>query len=82
MVTSVPYLACHDDCGDNALVEALSDMAADRTRGWWEEYREILPTVLLDMAQVEHHATRLRTALTVHVPGQAVLYRDSPTHSR
>ncbi|MFI6491509.1 helix-turn-helix domain-containing protein [Streptomyces sp. NPDC050564] len=65
----VRALACHYDCGDKALVEALSDMATERTRGWWEEYREILPAVLLDLAEVEHHSTMLRTAVTVHIPG-------------
>ncbi|MFE9650857.1 helix-turn-helix domain-containing protein [Streptomyces sp. NPDC006365] len=65
----VRTLACHYECGDKALVEALSDMATERTRGWWEEYREILPAALLDLAEVEHHATMLRTAVTVHVPG-------------
>ncbi|MDQ1046731.1 helix-turn-helix transcriptional regulator [Streptomyces sp. V4I2] len=65
----VRTLACHYDCGDKALVEALSEMATERTRGWWEEYREILPAALLDLAEVEHHATRLRAAVTVHIPG-------------
>jgi transcriptional regulator with XRE-family HTH domain len=65
----VRTLACHYDCGDKALVEALSGMAAERARGWWEQYRELLPAVLLDLAEVEHHATRLRTAVTVHIPG-------------
>ncbi|WP_406331165.1 helix-turn-helix domain-containing protein [Streptomyces sp. NBC_00203] len=65
----VRTLACHYDCGDKPLVEALSEMATERTRGWWEEYREILPAVLLDLAEVEHHATMLRTAVTVHIPG-------------
>lgn len=65
----VRTLACHYDCGDQALVQALTDMAADRTRGWWEEYREILPSALLDLAELEHHANRLRTAVTVHIPG-------------
>jgi transcriptional regulator with XRE-family HTH domain len=65
----VQTLACHYDCGDRALVSALSDMAAERVRGWWEEYREILPAGLLDLAELEHHAKRLRTAVTVHIPG-------------
>ncbi|MCZ4510479.1 helix-turn-helix transcriptional regulator [Streptomyces sp. ActVer] len=65
----VRTLACHYECGDKALVEALSGMAAERARGWWEQYRELLPAVLLDLAEVEHHATRLRTAVTVHIPG-------------
>ncbi|MFJ9860095.1 helix-turn-helix domain-containing protein [Streptomyces albogriseolus] len=65
----VRTLAHHYKCGDPALVQALSDMAADRKRGWWEEYRGILPAALLNLAEVEHHATRLRSAVTVHIPG-------------
>jgi hypothetical protein len=65
----VRTLACHYDCGDKDLVQALSVMAGERTRGWWEEYREILPAPLLDLAEAEHHATSLRTAVTVHIPG-------------
>ena len=65
----VRTLAHHYKCGDSALVQALSDMAADRKRGWWEEYRAILPAALLNLAEVEHHATRLRSAVTVHIPG-------------
>jgi transcriptional regulator with XRE-family HTH domain len=62
-------IACHYDCSDKALVEALATMTPDRRRGWWEEYREILPTGMLDLAELEHYATRLRTAVTVHIPG-------------
>ncbi|MGW1912943.1 helix-turn-helix domain-containing protein [Streptomyces sp. NPDC002076] len=65
----VRTLACHYDCADTDLVQALCDMAGDRSRGWWEEYREILPAALLDLAELEHHATRLRTAVVIHVPG-------------
>ncbi|MFE6483994.1 helix-turn-helix domain-containing protein [Streptomyces sp. NPDC057757] len=65
----VRTLACHYDCGDKALVDALGDMANERGRGWWEEYRELLPATLLDLAEVEHHATMLRSAVTVHIPG-------------
>jgi transcriptional regulator with XRE-family HTH domain len=65
----VRTLACHYDSSDKALVEAMAGMTGDRKRGWWEEYREILPTGLLDLAELEHHARRLRTAVTVHIPG-------------
>ncbi|MFD6436790.1 helix-turn-helix domain-containing protein [Streptomyces venezuelae] len=57
------------DCSDQAFIDALVNMAEDRTRGWWEEYREILPAGLLDLAEVEHHATHLSTAITAHIPG-------------
>ncbi|MEE1835204.1 helix-turn-helix domain-containing protein [Streptomyces sp. SP17KL33] len=57
------------DCPDQEFAEALVDLASDRTRGWWEQYRGILPAGLLDLAELEHHATGLRTAFTSHVPG-------------
>ncbi|MEU3333378.1 helix-turn-helix domain-containing protein [Streptomyces sp. NPDC002144] len=65
----VRALACHYDCSDQALVQALGDMTTERARGWWEEYRGLLPAGLLDLAELEHHARRLRTAVTVHIPG-------------
>ncbi|MCX5411163.1 Scr1 family TA system antitoxin-like transcriptional regulator [Streptomyces sp. NBC_00059] len=56
-------------CTDQLLVDALVDMTGDRKRGWWEEYREILPPKLLDLAEIEHHGTRLRAAHSMHIPG-------------
>ncbi|MEU9364784.1 helix-turn-helix transcriptional regulator [Streptomyces avermitilis] len=54
---------------DMELVDALVEMATDRTRGWWEEYRDVLPPVFQDLAELEHHATFMRVVGTVHVPG-------------
>lgn len=65
----VRALACQYDCDDHALIEALAGMTGERKRGWWEEYREIMSSALLDLAEVEHHATHLHTAITVHIPG-------------
>ncbi|MFB7553653.1 helix-turn-helix transcriptional regulator [Streptomyces sp. NPDC056154] len=65
----VRTLSCHYGCSDHELVNALAAMTGDRSRGWWEEYRGTLPAPLLDLAEIEHHAHRLRTAVTVHVPG-------------
>ncbi|WP_369170395.1 helix-turn-helix domain-containing protein [Streptomyces sp. R28] len=62
-------IACHYDCPDKDLIEALAAMTPDRKRGWWEEYREILPTGLLDLAELEYHGTALRTAHTSGIPG-------------
>lgn len=56
-------------CPDPAYVDALVDMATDRTRGWWETYREVLPSGLLDLAELEHHAIAVRSAYTSHIPG-------------
>ncbi|MFJ3304373.1 helix-turn-helix domain-containing protein [Streptomyces sp. NPDC086549] len=65
----VRTLACQYDCPDKALVEAIAGMTGDRKRGWWEEYRDILPSGLLDLAELEHHGTALRTAHTSGIPG-------------
>ncbi|MFH8464224.1 helix-turn-helix domain-containing protein [Streptomyces sp. NPDC017991] len=65
----VRRLAGHYACTDEALIEALTAMATDRTRGWWEEYRGALPPVFADVAEVEHHATLLREVVITHVPG-------------
>ncbi|MFB7084105.1 helix-turn-helix domain-containing protein [Streptomyces sp. NPDC056296] len=65
----VRRLAAHYACTDEGLIEALMVMATDRTRGWWEEYRGVLPPVFSDTAEVEHHATALREIVITHVPG-------------
>ncbi|WP_369247587.1 helix-turn-helix domain-containing protein [Streptomyces sp. R41] len=65
----VRTLACHYDCSDKDLIKALSDMTTERSRGWWEEYREILPGGLIDLAEMEQHATRLSAGITAHIPG-------------
>lgn len=65
----VRRLAAHYACMDDELIDALVAMATDRTRGWWEEYRGILPPAFLDTAEAEHHATYLREVVIMHVPG-------------
>jgi transcriptional regulator with XRE-family HTH domain len=66
----VRQLACLYRCPDQALVDALTAMVGSRrNRNWWEEYRGKLPDGFLDISEIEHHATRIRTSQTVHVPG-------------
>lgn len=65
----VRTFACNYACADQALVDALTAMTADRARNWWEEYRGALPAGLLDLAELEHRATGMRTAQTTHLPG-------------
>ncbi|MFJ9658752.1 helix-turn-helix domain-containing protein [Streptomyces griseoflavus] len=62
-------LAAHYVCDDEEFVDALVAMATDRTRGWWEEYRGLLPTPFLDLAELEHHATLLREVQFLYIPG-------------
>ncbi|MEU1148966.1 helix-turn-helix transcriptional regulator [Streptomyces sp. NPDC005863] len=56
-------------CPDQAYIDALVEMVTDKTRGWWDTYREVLPSGLLDLAELEHHASAVRTAHTSHIPG-------------
>ncbi|GAQ59020.1 helix-turn-helix domain-containing protein [Streptomyces acidiscabies] len=65
-------------CTDQPLVDALAVMAADRTRGWWAEYRDTLPPRLLDLAELEHHATALRVTQVINIPGLL----QTPEHAR
>ncbi|NGO72646.1 helix-turn-helix domain-containing protein [Streptomyces boncukensis] len=62
-------LAANCECSDAKLIDALVAMATDRTRGWWEEYRGVLPAVFLDQAELEHHALGVRDISVVGVPG-------------
>ncbi|MFD9910050.1 DUF5753 domain-containing protein [Streptomyces sp. NPDC059063] len=56
------------NCADHALTDALAAMTGGRQRGWWDEYREHLPVGLIDLAELEHHASALRVALVIHIP--------------
>ncbi|MFL9654707.1 helix-turn-helix domain-containing protein [Streptomyces sp. PB17] len=62
-------LAANYACTNSALIESLVAVATDRTRGWWEEYRGLLPSVFLDGAEAEHHAAYLREIVIHYVPG-------------
>jgi transcriptional regulator with XRE-family HTH domain len=62
-------LAAYCACTDEVLIDALVAMATDRTRGWWEDFRGILPTSFLDLAELEHHATFQREVVITHIPG-------------
>ncbi|MFE7034943.1 helix-turn-helix domain-containing protein [Streptomyces sp. NPDC057621] len=62
-------LTAHYSCTDEELIDALVAWAMDRTRGWWEEYRGLLPTSFLDLSELEHHATYRWDVDFLHVPG-------------
>ncbi|ARF55728.1 helix-turn-helix domain-containing protein [Streptomyces gilvosporeus] len=65
----VRFLGSQYACGDAAFVDALVAMANERGRGWWEEYRGLVPSGYLDMAELEHHASSLRAFESVSIPG-------------
>jgi transcriptional regulator with XRE-family HTH domain len=63
-------LAAFYDCGDYALIDALAAITYEqRGQGWWEEYRGIVAPRLLDLAELEYRATRLRQFEVIHIPG-------------
>ncbi|MEU9440469.1 helix-turn-helix transcriptional regulator [Streptomyces sp. NPDC048304] len=62
-------LAHHCGCTDEKHVNALIGMASADAQGWWEQYRGALPQGLLDIAELESRAVRMRAACTVHIPG-------------
>ncbi|MEU9955873.1 helix-turn-helix transcriptional regulator [Streptomyces sp. NPDC050982] len=65
----IRFLASHYGVGDSPLIDALVIMANERVRGWWEEYRGLLPRSFVDLAELEGHATYLRSFEMVHIPG-------------
>ena len=62
-------LASHYACTDEEFIDALVAMATDRTHGWWEEYRGLLPTSFLNLSELDHHARFQRNVAILFVPG-------------
>ncbi|MFG2797762.1 helix-turn-helix domain-containing protein [Streptomyces pseudovenezuelae] len=62
-------MAANYSCSDEKLIAALVQVATDRTRGWWEDYREQLPTPFLDLAELEHNAAFRWDVDLLHVSG-------------
>jgi transcriptional regulator with XRE-family HTH domain len=62
-------LASIYECDDPTLVDALAAMTGGRSAGWWDEYRGKIPPDFLEVSELEHHASSLRTLQTAHLPG-------------
>ncbi|MFE3168159.1 helix-turn-helix domain-containing protein [Streptomyces sp. NPDC059224] len=62
-------LASHYACVDQEFIEAMVKMATERTQGWWEEYRGLLPTSFMDLSELDHHAAFQRDVAILYVPG-------------
>ncbi|MCC4317901.1 helix-turn-helix transcriptional regulator [Streptomyces solisilvae] len=65
----VRMLAAIYSCGDRPYVDALAAMAAERGRGWWDDYRERMAVDALDLAELDSHAVSLRAVQIMHIPG-------------
>ncbi|MEV0640177.1 helix-turn-helix transcriptional regulator [Streptomyces sp. NPDC050619] len=63
-------LAVFYACDDADLVEALCVIAREsRGQGWWDAYRGVLVPGFLNIAELEYHATYLRSVQAMNVPG-------------
>ncbi|MFF8317369.1 helix-turn-helix domain-containing protein [Streptomyces bobili] len=62
-------LASHYSCTEAEFIDALVTMATERTRGWWEEYRGLLPTPFLDLAELDHYSSFRHEVAILFVPG-------------
>ncbi len=62
-------IAAACNCANRPLVDALADTISERGKGWWEEYREVLTTDFLEVAETEHHAKSLSVCTTTYIPG-------------
>jgi transcriptional regulator with XRE-family HTH domain len=62
--------AANYSCPDQAYIDALAEMARERSgANWWDEYRGTLAASVLDLAELEHHAVVLRHVQITHMPG-------------
>ncbi|WP_310728602.1 helix-turn-helix transcriptional regulator [Streptomyces sp. N2A] len=62
--------AANYSCPDQTYVDALADMARERTgANWWDAYRDSMASFMLDLVELEHHAVGLRHVQITHLPG-------------
>lgn len=66
----IRWLASFYACDDVALIDALCAISREhRGQFWWDEYRGVLPPGFLDIAELEHHASYMRSLQPVTMPG-------------
>ncbi|MBQ0983015.1 helix-turn-helix domain-containing protein [Streptomyces sp. F63] len=81
--------AANYSCPDQEYVDALAGMARERGTYWWDEYRDLLPAGVLDLAELEYYAAAFRSVQLTHMPGllqhpdyaQAVFREAVPPHT-
>ncbi|MEU8923683.1 helix-turn-helix transcriptional regulator [Kitasatospora sp. NPDC048545] len=57
------------DCTDATYVALLCDLGASDGKGWWTEYKGKVPTLALDLAEVEQRSVQLHSYDSLYVPG-------------
>ncbi|MGC5398168.1 Scr1 family TA system antitoxin-like transcriptional regulator [Streptomyces sp. DT20] len=61
--------ASNYSCPDPRYVDALEAMARERGANWWDKFRDTVPSYMLDLVELEHHAVALRHVQITHLPG-------------
>ncbi|MGW1176979.1 helix-turn-helix domain-containing protein [Kitasatospora sp. NPDC002543] len=56
-------------CEEGPYLEALLAMTQDRRKYWWDSYRGRLPNAIIDIAEMEHHASSLSILNSTFIPG-------------
>ncbi|WP_329368039.1 helix-turn-helix domain-containing protein [Streptomyces sp. NBC_01483] len=56
-------------CPEGAYFEGLMEMAQERGKGWWDDYRDVVDSSACDLAELESRSTVLRTHESLFVPG-------------
>ncbi|MFJ2776289.1 helix-turn-helix domain-containing protein [Kitasatospora sp. NPDC087315] len=57
-------------CLNDPLISTLGNMTQDRTKGWWEDYRGLLPSTFLESAEHEDFAVgSIKVWVTTFLPG-------------
>ncbi|OKI08963.1 hypothetical protein AMK13_11455 [Streptomyces sp. CB02056] len=56
-------------CEDGPYLDALLAMTQDRRKYWWDGYRGRLPNAIIDIAEMEHHASSLSILNSTFIPG-------------
>ncbi|MFF1904230.1 helix-turn-helix domain-containing protein [Kitasatospora sp. NPDC058218] len=56
-------------CMNSDLVAALVAMTNDRRKYWWDSFQGRVPSGIIDIAEMEHHAESLTILHTTFIPG-------------
>ncbi|MFE3872786.1 helix-turn-helix domain-containing protein [Kitasatospora sp. NPDC059146] len=56
-------------CADSTYRAKLAEMGRSTRKGWWTDFADRVPTLLLDLAETEHSAARLDNFETFFIPG-------------
>ena len=56
-------------CTSSTYVDALVDLSESSGKGWWTEYRKVMPQEALDLAELESRATLISSYGTLLIPG-------------